>query len=124
MLLILALVFILLVAVFAVQNSLAVAVRFFSWQAEISLVLVILGSVVLGAFIVGLISAFKQLKSGLKTWDLKARNKKLEADLRGEQEKREKLEARVKELEVYLEKAADLEKQAPAMPAQTQQPQS
>ena len=53
----LALVFALLVAIFALQNASPVGVQFFFWKLDISLVLIILGSAVLGAvtmFLLGL----------------------------------------------------------------------
>ena len=50
---ILALVFALIVAIFAIQNASLVDIRFLNWEfADISLVLVILGSAVIGAVII------------------------------------------------------------------------
>jgi uncharacterized integral membrane protein len=53
----------LLVAVFAVQNSVPVTVTFLGWRLEMSLVLIILGAAVLGAvavFLLGSVTLFRQ----------------------------------------------------------------
>jgi len=61
--LILALIFSLGVAVFAVQNALSVDINLFFWHFnDISLVLVILGAALIGATVAGLFGAVKQLK--------------------------------------------------------------
>ena len=61
--LVIALIFALLVAVFAVQNTRTVDINFIVWQLkDISLVLVILGSAAIGAVVVFLLGAFKQIK--------------------------------------------------------------
>ncbi|WP_366924964.1 lipopolysaccharide assembly protein LapA domain-containing protein [Metallumcola ferriviriculae] len=62
-----ALLFALLVAIFAVQNTELVTINFLAWQfKEISLVLVILGSSVIGAvflFFLGMVKQFSQYRS-------------------------------------------------------------
>lgn len=59
---ILILIFAILVAVFAIQNTVSVVIKFFLWNANLSLVLVILGSVAAGALFIFLINAIKQIK--------------------------------------------------------------
>lgn len=81
MYLILALVFALIVAVFAVQNAVPVSIRFLAWGFETSLVYVILGSAALGALSAGLPGLFKQLSLRLKLWDTQSRLRKSEGEL-------------------------------------------
>jgi putative membrane protein len=61
-LLILTLIFALLVAIFTIQNVLPVAINFLWFRAEVSLVLVILGSVFAGAIIVYLIVLWREYR--------------------------------------------------------------
>lgn len=61
--LVLGLVFSIAVAVFAVQNAARVDITLFFWQLKnISLVLVILGSALIGALAAGLFGAVKQIR--------------------------------------------------------------
>lgn len=61
--LVLALTFSIGVAVFAVQNATGVDINFFFWQLQnISLVVVIFGSALIGALAAGLFGIVKQLK--------------------------------------------------------------
>jgi len=59
--LILLLIFAIVVAVFAVQNTAAVAISFLFWEANTSLVLVILVSVAVGAVMLYLVNFTRQL---------------------------------------------------------------
>lgn len=66
-----ALVFSICIAVFAVQNATKVDIDFFFWHiSQISLVLVIFGSALVGSTIAGLCGIFKQLtlKKQLKAY--------------------------------------------------------
>jgi putative membrane protein len=77
-----ALVFALMVAVFAVQNTRAVDVNFIFWRLnDISLVLVILGSAAVGAVVVFLLGTFKQIGLYKKTKELEKNNKELLKEL-------------------------------------------
>jgi len=58
--LILILGFALFVSVFALQNTMPVVIKFLFWEANLSLVLVVLGAVAIGALISFLISTLKQ----------------------------------------------------------------
>ncbi|TLM99762.1 LapA family protein [bacterium] len=61
--LLIALLFAMLVALFAVQNAVQVDILFLLWRIEsISLVVVILGSAFIGACIAGLVGFVKQLR--------------------------------------------------------------
>lgn len=60
--LILILIFAIIVAAFAIQNTMAVVIRFLFWEANLSLVLVILGSIALGALFIYLVDLVRQIK--------------------------------------------------------------
>jgi Uncharacterized integral membrane protein len=84
------LVFSLLVAVFAIQNSLPVTVSFVAWSFQTSLVIVILGAATFGALAVISLAVPLQLKA---RWDLKKarqRQGELEAGLKTLQERLDK----------------------------------
>lgn len=89
-----ALVFSLLVAVFAIQNTEVVVVRFLTFQFPISLVLVILGSAVVGALALYSLSVVKQLGSWFKIRQLNSRKIDLEKKVRDLEEKLTSLESK------------------------------
>jgi len=77
-----ALIFALLVAVFAIQNSTTVDIRFLFWSFErISIVLVVLGSAVAGALFMLLISLVRQVRMVRRVRELRIDNQKLSAEL-------------------------------------------
>ncbi len=80
--LVLALFFALLVAIFAVQNTELVTINFLMWKfKEISLVLVIFGSSVIGAvflFLLGMVKQFSQYRANR---ELTVKNRKLAAEV-------------------------------------------
>ncbi|HHV62280.1 MAG TPA: LapA family protein [Firmicutes bacterium] len=78
--LIIALVFAIAVAIFAVQNSGAVTVRFLNWQSDTSLIFVILGSAVAGALAVGLVGFMKQISLSIKLRNTSIRLHKLQEE--------------------------------------------
>ncbi|OIQ61270.1 hypothetical protein MOTE_03460 [Moorella thermoacetica] len=78
----LAILFALLVAVFAVQNAVAVNIKFLAWQFPgISLVLVILGSAAFGALVVFLLGVVRQVRVNREIRQLKHENRRLAGDL-------------------------------------------
>ncbi|MGI6037583.1 MAG: LapA family protein [Limnochordia bacterium] len=79
--LVLSLLFAIVVALFAVQNSASVPVAFLAWETTISVALVILGAAFLGALIVGLLGFVKQLGLGLRLRNLQSRINKLEGEI-------------------------------------------
>lgn len=81
-----ALLFAVVVAVFAVNNNAVVTLQFLLWSFRASLVLVILGSAALGAGIIGILGFFKQLSLNMKLWDLQGKKRKLETQLEKAQE--------------------------------------
>ncbi|HBS59824.1 MAG TPA: DUF1049 domain-containing protein [Firmicutes bacterium] len=88
-----ALVFSLLVAVFAVQNAILVPVNLLFWNFQISLVLVILSASVAGAFIMFFVALFRQFNLGQKIKEYEARVKVLEGKIA-------ELEGKVRETQV------------------------
>jgi uncharacterized integral membrane protein len=83
--LILALLFSLLIAFVAVANKDTVLVKYLFGQAEVSLIVLILGSAVVGALAMGLFSLFRGIRAALR--------------FREERRMREELRLRVKKLE-------------------------
>lgn len=83
-----AILFALIVAVFALQNAEPVEINFLFWQfRHISLVLVILGSAAFGALAVFLLGAMRQLRQAREIKELKSKLKKLqEASIYSEKE--------------------------------------
>mgnify|MGYP006284252349 FL=1 len=94
--LIVALVFAIIVAIFSIQNAGPVSLLFFGWEFSTSLVVVVLGSAVLGALIMWIISSFKQLK-------IKKEKKNLRKEINNLNNEKEALESEIKDLEKKLE---------------------
>ncbi len=77
--LVIALTFSVLVAIFAIQNVGPVDIRFLTWRVqELSLVLVILGSALIGAAVVFLLGLVKQISNHRQIKDLKRKNDELD----------------------------------------------
>lgn len=91
--LIAALVFAILVALFAIQNASLVTVHFAIWSRELSLVLVILGAAGLGALAVAFASAVKGWGVRAQLRDERARTKRLENELGSLRERLARAEA-------------------------------
>ncbi len=81
----LALLFALVVAVFAVQNAGLVLVGFLHWKFEISLALVILGSTAAGALVVFLLGVVQQVGRGMKMREYRSEIRRLNAELEARQ---------------------------------------
>jgi len=96
--LVLALLFALAVAGFAVQNAEPITVRFLQWEARTSLVVVILGAAAVGALSVGLAGGFRQLRTGLRVRNLQHMTQRLEQELEQVRTARDVLQAQVHEL--------------------------
>src|SRR5690606_2777968 len=78
LLLVIALLFALAVAVFAVQNAESISFRLCGWQSETSLVFVVLAAAAAGAVAAGLVGLVKQIKSSLRIRQLQHRLQKAE----------------------------------------------
>ena len=95
--LILALIFALLVAAFAIQNTAVVTINFLFWQGSISLGLVILGSVAAGALIFFVLGLIKQFGSSRERKELTRAKEALEGQLAEKKRQLTEAEARLKE---------------------------
>lgn len=82
LLLILALLFALGVAVFAVQNAEPITVNLIRWQLETSLVVVVVGSAAAGALVAGVIGFVRQVRASWRIRQLQAQVHRLEQRLR------------------------------------------
>lgn len=77
-----AMIFAVAVAAFAVQNTVSVEISFLFWHFEgISLVLIILGSALLGATSVLMAGMIKQIKQSMRLKELEVENKQLKEEL-------------------------------------------
>ena len=65
------LIFALLIAAFALQNTMPVVVKILFWEANLSLVLVVLGSVAVGAILLFTINIVKQMNANKEIKELK-----------------------------------------------------
>ncbi len=79
--LILALAFSLVVAAFAIQNSLPVTVSFLSWSFQTSLVIVILGAATFGALSTLSLAVLMQIKARWALKKVKQQQGELEAEI-------------------------------------------
>ena len=75
--LIMGIIFALIVAIFAVINVDPVIVNFAFAEAELPLILVVLGSVLMGGLIIGLVGFFRLFVTRRKVKNLEAENEKL-----------------------------------------------
>jgi len=92
LLLIVALLFALGVAVFAVQNAAPITVNLIRWQLETSLVVVVVGSAAAGAMVAGLIGLIRQIQSSWRIRQLQGHIHKLERRLQQLEKERPVLE--------------------------------
>ncbi len=76
-----ALIFACLIAIFAIQNSMAVQVALLKWNIETSLVFVIWGAAFLGFLLALSLQIYSQIKLRLQLYQARSRIKQLEQDL-------------------------------------------
>lgn len=86
---IIALLFGILIAVFALLNNEVVIINYLFGQAPVSLVIVILSSALLGALVVGVLSLVGRIKHTFKVRDLEGRLRKMEEELERMKEREE-----------------------------------
>lgn len=91
-----ALLFALMVAIFAISNANEVIIRFPWGSYPISQAIVILGSAAVGSVVVLMLGIFSQVKSKIKMWEYQGKIKKLEKELK-----------EMKDQYEYIKKAAD-----------------
>jgi len=102
LLLVAALAFASVVAVFALQNSQMVPIRFFGWERETSVAIIALGSAAIGALCAFLAGLVRQLGAGLRNRQLRLEVGRLQREL---EEERHAKDALVAELERAKEQA-------------------
>jgi len=76
-------IFSVLVALFAGQNTDLVVIRFFGWEGRYSQAVVILVSAAGGALVALAGSLVQRVRFNLRLWDMQARMRKLEEEKRG-----------------------------------------
>lgn len=91
--LIMGLVFSLIVAIFALANNESVTVSYILGHAEVSLILLILGSAVTGALVMGLFSIFRSIRTAFAFRDLRHQQKDLQKKVKTLEEEKVFLEA-------------------------------
>ncbi len=91
--LILALVFSLIIAVVAVANTEPVTVNYLFGRANVSLIILILGSAFTGALVMGLISLFRSIRSALAFRQVKHEKQALQKQIKELEEEKVFLEA-------------------------------
>ncbi|MCK4259757.1 MAG: LapA family protein [Halanaerobiales bacterium] len=99
---VLALIFALLVGVFAVQNNIPVDLKFFTWQFNTSLAVIVLGGVALGALMIGILGLIVQIKSKIQIRALKGKIKVLERQLKGREVSIQQLNGQMNDRNVDL----------------------
>ncbi|MGM0445489.1 MAG: LapA family protein [Bacillota bacterium] len=89
------LIFAILIAIFAIQNASIVALNILMWEFQISLAVVVLGSIIFGALVIGIFSYFKQFQ-------LKRKNRNLKLEIQALKEELDDLKVKNKEIEANL----------------------
>ncbi len=93
------LIFAILIAIFAIQNASIVALNLLMWKFEISLAVVVLGSIIFGALVIGIFSYFKQFQ-------LRRKNKNLKLEMESLKDKLEDKEEEINKLKGYEKNSA------------------
>ena len=96
------LIFAILIAIFAIQNASIVALNILMWEFEISLAVVVLGSIIFGALVIGIFSYIKQFQ-------LRRKNKNLKLEIQSLKEELDKLKEEKREIESYHARKTELE---------------
>ncbi len=107
--LILALVFAVFVALFAVQNAGQITVNFLAWEWNTSVAVIILGAAALGAIFGGLMAVIREIQLKLRLRGAEGRVHRLEALL-------EEVEVEKGKLETLLAEAGSSSSQEEEMP--------
>ncbi len=107
--LILALVFSLIIAIVALANNEPVTVSYIFGRAEISLILLILGSAFVGALVMGFFAIFRSIRSAFSFREMRRKNEELQKQLKTLKEEKIFLEAELnKAVSVPEEEKEDL----------------
>lgn len=106
LLLILALAFSLLIAVVAIANNQTVSVSYLFGRAEVSLIILILGSAITGALAMGAFSLFRGIRTALKFREGRRRQDELQLKIEQLELEKANIEARLARL-TTMEEPAD-----------------
>jgi len=120
--LILGLVFSLIIAIVALANTESVTVSYIFGRAEVSLILLILGSAFIGVLVMGLFSLFRSIRSAFVFRDMRQKQEALQKQVKALEEEKIFLEAELNKAVSVPEEAeeADEEKQeAEVQPAES-----
>lgn len=93
--LILALVFSLIIAIVALANNEPVTVSYIFGRAEVSLILLILGSAFVGALVMGLFALFRSIRSAFSFREMRRKNEDLQKQVKALEEEKIFLEAQL-----------------------------
>ncbi len=104
-----------LIALFAGQNVQVVTVRFLGWSVDTSLVVVIVFSAAAGGLLVGIMSLWRQLQSGLRHRDVAGRLGRLQEERDDLVSERDALADQVESLQMALREATAARKEADAV---------
>lgn len=99
------LIFAILIAIFAIQNASIVALNILIWKFEISLAVVVLGSIIFGALVIGIFSYFKQFQ-------LRRKNKNLKLEIQSLKDELENKEEEIVELKSFERESINKNKEA------------
>jgi uncharacterized integral membrane protein len=105
---VLALIFAILITLFAIFNATAIPVNFLVADVEMPLALVIIGSALIGALAMLIFDAFRRLKSVKSTKELKKKIDELNKMIASKDETILKLESSVKQCESTVSNQQDL----------------
>ncbi len=107
------LIFAILIAIFAIQNASIVALNLLMWKFEISLAVVVLGSIIFGALVIGIFSYFKQFQLRRKNKNLKLEIQSLKDEIENKEEMISKLRSykRMSEENIEIEEEDENEEE-------------
>lgn len=99
---ILALIFSLIIALFALANQQPVTISYLYGEAQVSAIVVILGSAILGALIIFLLSLFRHIRMTFTVRGLRSELNTLKEQLQEKEEEREMLQDQIEQFQAQL----------------------
>ncbi len=110
--LILALVFSLIIAIVALANNEPVTVSYIFGRAEVSLILLILGSAFVGALVMGFFAIFRSIRTAISFREMRRKNEDLQKQLKALEEEKIFLEAELNKAVSVPEEETEDQKEA------------
>ena len=120
--LILGLVFSLIIAIVALANTESVTVSYIFGRAEVSLILLILGSAFIGVLVMGLFSLFRSIRSAFAFRDMRQKQEALQKQVKALEEEKIFLEAELNKavsVPEETEEAEEEKQEAEVQPAES-----